>query len=115
MTGGVAVAGLSIDTVIVGSGYKGWQAIRAVKMMAPGDQVRLVRERDNRHDANAVACHYLGMHVGYVPRQANPRVAAAIDAGAEAIAIVTHAAGVHEFAGKTKITVEPKIKISWGA
>lgn len=103
-----------ISTVIVGTSFKGQQAVDAVGMMAVGQAVRLVRDRGNRYDANAVACHYLGISVGFVPRVANPRVAAAMDAGAEPVAFVTAPATVNHGRSGLRVKVEPKIKISWG-
>lgn len=77
-----------IPTVIVGTRWRGDRAIAAIAAMKPGDTVQLVRDSGNRHDAYAVACHYRGLHVGYIPRQANTPVAAALDRGAVVTAIV---------------------------
>jgi len=77
-----------IPTCIVGSRWRGDRALAAIAGMKPGDTVQLVRESSNRHDAYAVACHYRGMHVGYIPRQANTPVAHALDRGAIVTAII---------------------------
>lgn len=107
------MSGEQLDTVIVGTGFKGQSAIEAVGMMTAGDTVRLVRDRGNRYDTNAVACHFLGIHVGFVPKVANPRLAAAMDAGAAPTAIVTTAATVDERRGGQRVKIEPKIRITW--
>jgi len=52
-----------------------WREIQA------GDALTLVREPDNRHDANAVRVEWQGRKLGYVPRAGNRVIAAAMDAG----------------------------------
>lgn len=52
-----------------------WQRIR------PGDRLQLVREPDNRHDANAIRVEWQGHMLGYVPRAENRALAAAMDRG----------------------------------
>ena len=52
-----------------------WTEIRV------GDRLELVREPDNRHDAGAIRVEWRGHQLGYVPREANPAIAAAMDAG----------------------------------
>ncbi len=95
----------SATTVIVGTGFRGSAALRAVEQMRPGDVVRLQREPDNRHDRNAVACYFLGEHVGYIPRLTNPRIAQALDAGEDIDAIVTAATHID----RGRVMIEPKI------
>jgi hypothetical protein len=46
-----------------------------------GDSVALVREPDNRHDANAVRIEWHGRLLGYLPRTDNQPVARQIDRG----------------------------------
>jgi hypothetical protein len=46
-----------------------------------GDFVTLVREPDNRHDANAVRIEWNGRLLGYLPRTDNEPVARQIDRG----------------------------------
>ncbi len=46
-----------------------------------GQPLRLVRERNNPHDANAVAVYWEAFHLGYVPRQQNHIVAHQLDQG----------------------------------
>ncbi len=52
------------------------------KDMKVGDPLTLVREPDNRHDANAVRVEWRGRMLGYLPRAENRSVAAEIDRGA---------------------------------
>jgi hypothetical protein len=79
---------MEVATCIVGTKFRGPAAVEAIAQMREGDEVRLVREPENKYDTWAVACHYLGLHVGYVPKQANPKIAAALDAGLTVTAIV---------------------------
>jgi hypothetical protein len=46
-----------------------------------GDRLELVREPDNRHDANAIRVEWRGRMLGYVPRNQNRQMAAAMDGG----------------------------------
>jgi hypothetical protein len=49
--------------------------------MARGDALVLVRETDNRHDANAIAVFWRSHKLGYVPRTQNTALAWAMDHG----------------------------------
>lgn len=97
-----------IATVIVGTKYKGIDALNAVEVMRIGEPVTLKRAQHPK-DANAVECHYLGVFVGFVPRQANPAIARAFDIGKTPIATITERAVVR--AGRVR--AEPKITVSW--
>lgn len=46
-----------------------------------GDPLTLVREPDNRFDANAVRVEWRGRKIGYVPRRENADVARLLDRG----------------------------------
>ena len=45
------------------------------------DRLQLVREPDNRHDANAIRVEWNGNKLGYVPRRENQAVAREMDRG----------------------------------
>ena len=47
-----------------------------------GDELQLVREPDNRHDANAMRVEWSGHVLGYVPRRENAALAWGLDRGA---------------------------------
>ena len=49
--------------------------------MRVGDRLELIREPDNRHDANAIRVEWQGHMIGYVPRAGNRVIAEALDAG----------------------------------
>ncbi len=49
--------------------------------MRAGDALRLVHERDNPFDADAIRLEWNGRRVGYVPRRENSDLARQLDAG----------------------------------
>lgn len=51
-------------------------------MMRVGDVLRLTREPQNPHDANAVRVHWRNEMLGYIPRRENSDVARQMDRGA---------------------------------
>lgn len=59
-----------------------------------GDELRLVREPGNPHDARAVRVEWKGVQLGYLPRAENAAVAEAMDRGervtARIAALVEH-------------------------
>lgn len=57
-----------------------WQDMRV------GDELALIREPDNAHDANAVRIEWRGHKLGYLPRAENRAVAIEMDRGAPVIA-----------------------------
>ena len=101
---------VAIPTVVVGTGFRGPAAKIAVAQMRPGDEVELVRERNNPHDRFAVACVYRGLPIGYIPRQANLQIAEALDKGRDVICVVRQPPVVVR---NQIIRVEPKITVSW--
>lgn len=52
-----------------------WSQIRV------GDELDLVREADNRHDARAIRVDWQGHQLGYLPRVQNRALSAAMDKG----------------------------------
>jgi hypothetical protein len=98
-----------IHAAVVGTRFRPNDAIQAVAKMRAGDPARLVREPSNPYDANAVQVWFLSLQVGYIPRQANARLAAAMDAGIKPVASVTQPPKIR---GRTVIR-EAQIKIIW--
>jgi hypothetical protein len=96
-------------SVIVGTKFRGDQAMTAIAKMRPGDAVHLEREPDNAYDRNAVSCYYLGIHVGYIPRKVNPAIAQAMDKGSMPTARVQT---IPLFSGQT-LSREPCMEILW--
>jgi hypothetical protein len=102
-------AAFCVPTCIVGTAFRGQGARAAIAMMRVGDEVQLEREPQNPHDQLAIGCRYLGRHVGYIPRQANPRIAAALDAGHKVLCVVREPPVVL----RGVIRREPALSVSW--
>lgn len=100
---------MKIGTCITGIRFRGRETIEAIARMESGSRVLLERDPGNSYDSNAVKCWFLGIHVGFIPKQANPRIAAAMDAGEDVTATVTVAP---EFRGR-KVDREPSLAVSW--
>lgn len=64
---------------LAGSQY--YQLTELQRNIRVGDPLELVRDADNVHDKNAVAVHWQGQALGYLPRKENRAVAKAIDDG----------------------------------
>ena len=62
-------------------GHRYHDGPRVVHRLAPGDALRLVREPENEHDDSAVAVHWNGAQLGYLPREQNGVVATLLDQG----------------------------------
>ena len=52
------------------------------EMMRPGDELSLVAEPDNEHDARAIRLDFGDMHVGYMPRDHNTIITTLLALGA---------------------------------
>ena len=72
---------------IAGYGYYGGLDLESG--MSVGDALELVREHENPRDSAAVAIHWAGHHIGYVPRDANADIARRIDAGEHLVGRLT--------------------------
>jgi len=57
--------------------------------------VSLVREAENKHDSNAVACYDGEQHLGYIPSTLNGSIAGALDAGLTVKAVIDTEAATH--------------------
>lgn len=64
---------------LAGSQYYALPAVRP--HLKVGEPLELIREPDNRHDANAIRVEWKGQKLGYVPRAENQTAAAAMDKG----------------------------------
>ena len=65
----------------VTAGLRHHEAKAVWEQLQPGDEVTLVRERDNPHDPNAVRVDWNGRVLGYLPRADNASVARQLDRG----------------------------------
>ena len=64
------------------AGFQYYEGKALWEMMRVGDPLRLVREPQNPHDANAVRIEWRGEMLGYLPRRENADVARQMDLGA---------------------------------
>ena len=64
------------------AGFQYYEGKALWEMMRIGDPLRLVREPQNPHDANAVRIEWRGEMLGYIPRRENADVARQMDLGA---------------------------------
>lgn len=63
------------------AGLRHHEAKAVWERLAKGDELTLVREPDNPHDANAVRVEWQGHKLGYLPAQDNTAVARQLDRG----------------------------------
>ena len=63
------------------AGFRYGEAAALWPQLRVGDELALVREADNPHDANAVRVEWRGRKLGYVPRRENTAVAHGLDRG----------------------------------
>lgn len=64
------------------AGFRYGEAAALWPQLRVGDELTLVREADNAHDANAVRVEWQGRKLGYVPSRENAAVARGLDRGA---------------------------------
>jgi len=82
----------SFHTKLAGVTFEGRQ--EAVARLVPGTPLRVVRQPDNPHDANAIALHDAhGAQIGYFNRRLAGALAPVIDAGVEYDVEVTDVTG----------------------
>ncbi len=74
-----------VRLVVQSSPLAGWRYAEAAEVwpeLRIGEPLKLVREADNAHDANAVRVQWRGYKLGYVPRRQNAAIAWGLDRGA---------------------------------
>lgn len=72
---------------IVGSNFAPGATV-ALKRMQGGEELKLVREPDNKHDKNAIAVYCGTQRLGFVPKTHNVTLAAFIDSHGDRVADV---------------------------
>jgi len=65
------------------AGYQYYAGKRVWNDLKVGDALKLIREADNVHDANAIRVEWRGEKLGYVPRAGNEDLARLLDQGAK--------------------------------
>jgi len=76
--------GQSVQLLVQSSSLAGFRygdAAAVMPVLRQGDELALVREPDNPHDANAVRVEWRGRKLGYVPRRQNAALAWGLDRG----------------------------------
>ena len=82
----------SIRVLVQSSPLAGFQFYAGRELwdgMKVGDALVLVREPENKHDANAVRVEWRGRKLGYLPRAENRAVASEMDRGGKVTARIT--------------------------
>ena len=93
----LAVQAQSIKLLVQSSPLAGFQYHAGTELwegLQLGDELTLVREPENPHDARAIRVEWRGRQLGYLPRAENSAVAAAMDRGERVVgriaALVKH-------------------------
>lgn len=100
---------MEAPSALVGTKFQGRPAVDAAAEMHVGEAVLLKREPRNSFDRNAIACHFLEVRCGYLPRAVSERMAPIMDRGVAVVATVTRAPSVVD--GKMKS--EPMLRLTW--
>jgi hypothetical protein len=98
-----------IRTVIVGTRFRGPDAVKALAGCGQGTAIILRAEPDNPHDSNAIACHANGAHLGYIPRRHNAPIAEAVRKGWVSGARLE----LEAIIDKGNVVAAPKISVTW--
>lgn len=81
----------SFPTKVMGVSFEGRQDM--VAGLVPGQELELVRQPENPHDANAVAVHYGTFQIGFLRKQIAKHLAPLIDSGVRYRARIEHVTG----------------------
>ena len=79
-----SVQGQTVTLLVQSSplaGFRYGEAAAVWALLQLGDELELVREAENPHDANAVRVDWQGRRLGYVPRRENAALAWGLDRG----------------------------------
>lgn len=68
-----------LNTHIAGFTY--WDGCIAFENLKIGTELTLVRELDNKHDANAVAIYYNDLKLGFIPSRHNHTISQFLEMG----------------------------------
>lgn len=61
-------------------GFQYYLGEEMIDKMKVGDMLELVRERENKYDKDAIALHFQGKKIGFIPAESNETLAKLIDA-----------------------------------
>lgn len=72
-----------LTVTMVGATFRPASAKEALKQLKIGDKLELRADPNNDYDATAVACYYAHHHVGFIPKESNSALFAALMDGTE--------------------------------
>ncbi|AWW47835.1 hypothetical protein DPM17_03705 [Polynucleobacter paneuropaeus] len=71
----------NISSYIAGIPHRLGKNIKIASILSVGQNLNYLREPRNQHDKNAIKLMVNGMHVGYIPKDDNPKIARHLDSG----------------------------------
>jgi len=73
------------------AGFRHYQGMEILSLMKEGDLLALVREPENEYDSQAIALHWQGKKIGFIPQATNEMLSYLLDADALSLfAVITH-------------------------
>lgn len=73
------------------AGFQHYEGMNLLAQMNEGDLLELVREPENKFDPNAVALHWQGKKIGFIPAAINEMLRLLLDTDALSLfAVITH-------------------------
>lgn len=72
-----------LTVTMVGASFRPAEAKSALKQFSIGDKVTLTADPDNEYDSTAVAVYYAHHHIGFIPKESNSALFAALMQGEE--------------------------------
>jgi hypothetical protein len=73
------------------AGFRFYEGMNRLEDMKDGDLLELIREPENSHDTCAIALHWQGKKIGYIPASINEMLSYLLDAEALSLfAVITH-------------------------
>ncbi len=73
------------------AGFRHYEGMNLMAQMKEGDLLELVREPENKYDANAISLHWQGKKIGFIPAAINEMLRLLLDTDALSLfAVITH-------------------------
>lgn len=94
---------MQLQAPVVGASFRPSEAKDIIKQLTIGEFLSLEREPENQYDIWAVKVLVGDIHIGYVPRDTAPVVAAALDEGFEPMTEIV----------AFQSTLKPVVEITW--
>ena len=71
----------NIPSYIAGIPHRLGKNIQINSILSTGQNLQYLREPGNQHDKNAIKLMASGVHIGYIPKDDNPKIALHLDSG----------------------------------